>query len=86
MLKVIKIGGNVVDNRTVLESFLDDLVRLDEPCVLVHGGGKVATEISKALGIETRMIDGRRVTDERTLDVVTMVRSEERRVGKECGS
>ncbi len=73
MLKVIKIGGNVVDNRVVLESFLDDLVRLDGPCVLVHGGGKVATEISKALGIETRMIDGRRVTDERTLDVVTMV-------------
>lgn len=73
MLKVIKIGGNVVDNREVLESFLDDLVKLEGPCVLVHGGGKVATEISKALGIETKMIDGRRVTDERTLDVVTMV-------------
>jgi len=73
MLRVIKIGGNVVDNRDVLERFLDDLAGLDGPCVLVHGGGKVATEISGALGIETRMIDGRRVTDGRTLEVVTMV-------------
>ena len=73
MLKVIKIGGNVVDNRPVLERFLDDLAGLDGPCILVHGGGKVATDISKALGIETTMIDGRRVTDHRTLEVVTMV-------------
>lgn len=73
MLKVIKIGGNVVDNPAKLSSFLDDLSRLGEPFVLVHGGGKIATTISKSLGIETQMIDGRRVTDAQTLDVVTMV-------------
>lgn len=73
MLKVIKIGGNVVDNEDKLAAFLDDLSSLEGDKILVHGGGKIATTISKALGIETRMIDGRRVTDERTLDVVTMV-------------
>ncbi len=73
MLKVIKIGGNVVDNPAKLTSFLDDLSRLGEPFVLVHGGGKIATTISKSLGIETQIIDGRRITDDKTLDVVTMV-------------
>ena len=73
MLKVIKIGGNVVDNPAKLEKFLTDFAALEGPKILVHGGGKIATTVSKALGIETRMIDGRRVTDEETLRVVTMV-------------
>nr|WP_316615932.1 hypothetical protein [uncultured Alistipes sp.] len=73
MLKVVKIGGNVVDNSEKLDRFLQDFASLEGPKVLVHGGGKIATTIGKALGIETQMIGGRRVTDAETLKVVTMV-------------
>ena len=73
MLKVVKIGGNVVDNPEKLETFLRDFASLPGPKILVHGGGKIATHIAKSLGIETRMIEGRRVTDAETLQVVTMV-------------
>ncbi len=72
-LKIFKIGGNVVDNPEALSAFLDDFVRVSGRKILVHGGGKEATRLSKALGIETTMIEGRRVTDRETLDVVTMV-------------
>lgn len=72
-LLVVKIGGNVVDNEDALATFLKDFASIRDPKVLVHGGGKIATKISKALGIEAQMIDGRRVTDAETLDVVTMV-------------
>ena len=72
-VKVIKIGGNVVDNPEKLQQFLRDFASLEGPKVLIHGGGKVATAISKGLGIEARMIDGRRVTDGETLRIVTMV-------------
>ncbi|MEG1648755.1 MAG: acetylglutamate kinase [Rikenellaceae bacterium] len=72
-LTVVKIGGNVVDNPTLLSSFLKEFALIGSPKILVHGGGKIATTISKALGIESTMIGGRRVTDERTLDVVTQV-------------
>lgn len=73
MLKVVKIGGNIVDNPEKLDRFVVDFASLPGPKVLVHGGGKIATTIGKALGIEARMIDGRRVTDAETLKVVTMV-------------
>lgn len=73
MLKVVKIGGNVVDNPQKLECFLKDFASIEGDKILVHGGGKIATTISKALGIEAQMIGGRRVTDEQTLKVVTMV-------------
>ncbi len=73
MLKVVKIGGNVVDNSVKLQEFLAGFASLEGAKILVHGGGKIATAISAALGIETRMVNGRRVTDERTLEVVTMV-------------
>ncbi len=72
-VKVIKIGGNVVDDPEKLQRFLRDFAALEGPKVLVHGGGKIATAISKGLGIETRMIGGRRVTDAETLRIVTMV-------------
>lgn len=72
-IKVIKIGGNVVDNPEKLQQFLRDFAGLEGPKVLVHGGGKVATAISKGLGIEAQMIGGRRVTDAETLRIVTMV-------------
>lgn len=73
MINVVKIGGNVVDNPAALAAFLRDFASLKGPKILVHGGGKEATRLSTTLGIETQMIDGRRVTDRQTLDVVTMV-------------
>lgn len=72
-LYIIKIGGNVIDNEENLNSFLNDLATLKENFILVHGGGKVATEISSGLGIEAKMVDGRRITDAETLKIVTMV-------------
>lgn len=73
MLKVVKIGGNVVDDPGKLDAFLRDFASLPGPKMLVHGGGKIATHIGKSLGIEARMTEGRRVTDAETLRVVTMV-------------
>lgn len=71
-INVVKIGGNVIDNPSALADFIGRFAKLEGPKVLVHGGGKEATRLSKALGIETVMIDGRRVTDRGTIDVVTM--------------
>lgn len=72
-MKIVKIGGNVIDNPVSLNAFLNDFASLNDDKILVHGGGKIATQISKSLGIETQMVQGRRVTDKATLDVVTMV-------------
>jgi acetylglutamate kinase len=72
-LLVVKIGGNVIDSPAVLSSFLQAFAALPHPKVLVHGGGKLATDLSAQLGLETTMIDGRRVTDAETLKLVTMV-------------
>lgn len=72
-LTVVKIGGNVIDNAEALEAFVKDFAQLPSPKILVHGGGKIATTISAKLGIETHMVDGRRITDKETLNVVTMV-------------
>ncbi len=73
MIRVVKIGGNVVDDPQALRAFIADFAALSGPKILVHGGGKEATRLSAALGIETTMIEGRRVTSAATLDVVTMV-------------
>ncbi len=72
-LFVIKIGGNVVDDSTALNAFLQKFASIDAPKILIHGGGKVATSIGKKLGIEPNYINGRRITDEATIDLVTMV-------------
>lgn len=72
-INVVKIGGNVIDNPEELNAFLDDFVRLAGPKVLVHGGGKEATRLSQSMGIVPQMVDGRRITDAETLDIVTMV-------------
>jgi len=72
-LYIIKIGGNVIDNSENLYHFLKDFEKLDGFKILVHGGGKVATQIAEELGIEAKMVDGRRITDIETLRVVTMV-------------
>lgn len=73
MIKVVKIGGNVIDNAAALDSFIKDFSALEGDKILIHGGGKLATQMSEKLDIPTTMIDGRRVTDEQTIDVVTMV-------------
>lgn len=72
-IKIIKIGGNVVDNPELLEKFIIDFAAVEGPKVLVHGGGVMASQMQKALGQQPVMIEGRRVTDEATLRVVTMV-------------
>jgi len=73
MLNVIKIGGNILDNEDALSSFLSAFSQLDGKKILVHGGGKIATEIGHKLGIEPNYVNGRRVTDADTLRLVTMV-------------
>jgi len=72
-LNIIKIGGNVIDNSENLYHFLKDFTALDGYKILVHGGGKIATELSETLGIEAKVVDGRRITDIEALRVVTMV-------------
>ena len=72
-LQVVKIGGNIIDDEIKLNSFLKDFSQITGPKILVHGGGKIATEVGKGLGIEARMVEGRRITDAETLRVVTMV-------------
>ena len=62
-LYIVKIGGNVIDNETALAKFLTDYASLNGKKILIHGGGKVATDISAGLGIEAKMVDGRRITD-----------------------
>jgi acetylglutamate kinase len=72
-LYVIKIGGNIVDNPTLLTACLKAFAAIDGHAILVHGGGKLATSLAKDMGIEQKMIEGRRVTDLETLKIVTMV-------------
>lgn len=73
MITLVKIGGNVVDNPELLSKFCEDFAALEGPKVLVHGGGVMASQMQKQLGMEAVMVEGRRVTDEATLKVVTMV-------------
>ena len=73
MIKVIKIGGNVVDNPELLGRFVRDFAAMPGMKILVHGGGVMASQMQKAMGMIPQMVEGRRVTDEETLKVVTMV-------------
>ena len=72
-LFIIKIGGNIIDNEQKLSSFLKDFSLIKEKKILVHGGGKLATQLAEKLNISQQMIDGRRITDRETLKVITMV-------------
>ncbi|MBO4764431.1 MAG: acetylglutamate kinase [Bacteroidales bacterium] len=72
-LSVIKIGGNVVDNPEALDAFLDDFIAMPNDKILVHGGGVMASQTLRRLGIEPRMVEGRRITDEQTLKVAVSV-------------
>ncbi|MBA2744928.1 MAG: acetylglutamate kinase, partial [Flavisolibacter sp.] len=72
-LYVIKIGGNIIDDEEKLDQFLSAFSSISEKRILVHGGGKLATELAQKLAIPQQMIQGRRVTDLETLKLVTMV-------------
>lgn len=72
-ITLIKIGGNIIDNRTELEQFLSDFSKIEGYKVLVHGGGKSATKMAERIGLAPQMIDGRRITDAAMLDVVVMI-------------
>lgn len=72
-LTVIKVGGKIVEEEDSLKKLLDDFSRLEGYKVLVHGGGRSATAMASRLGLETKMVGGRRVTDLEMLKVVTMV-------------
>jgi acetylglutamate kinase len=72
-LFVIKIGGNVIDDEEALSAFLTDFAAIDAPKILVHGGGKIATRLGERLGIVSQYVQGRRITDDATIDLVTMV-------------
>jgi acetylglutamate kinase len=72
-LYVIKIGGNIVDNPTLLTEFLTAFSKIKGQAILVHGGGKLATSLATSLGVAQTMVEGRRITDAETLKIVTMV-------------
>lgn len=72
-LSIIKIGGNVIENEGELHKFLDAFSAMQGPKILVHGGGKLATQLAEKLGITSKMVGGRRITDAEGLKVITMV-------------
>ena len=79
-LYVIKIGGNIIDDEIKLKEFLKNFADIQTPLqgmgakkILVHGGGKLATKLAEKLGVEQKLVDGRRITDGETLKIVTMV-------------
>ncbi len=69
---IYKIGGGIIDNPTELRKFLELLAQINGPKILVHGGGKGASTMLRELGLTPQLINGRRVTDAATLDIVTM--------------
>ena len=73
MIRIVKIGGNVVDNPELLREFVKDFAAMPGMKALIHGGGVMASQMQKSMGMTPQMIEGRRVTDEDTLKVVTMV-------------
>ncbi|MEM8507923.1 MAG: acetylglutamate kinase [Bacteroidota bacterium] len=72
-LSIVKIGGNLIEDDAALHSFLTAFSELSGPKILVHGGGKKASEVLNKLGIAPKMLNGRRITDKATLEVVIMV-------------
>ena len=72
MIRVIKIGGGVLDDAEMLQHVLHASAQLQAPFILVHGGGRIATEIAHALGVPQKVVGGRRITSADTLRVVTM--------------
>jgi acetylglutamate kinase len=72
-LSIVKIGGNIIEDEPSLNAFLKLFANLEGKKILIHGGGKRASKIASKLGIESKMVNGRRITDGPTLEVITMV-------------
>ena len=72
-ITIVKVGGAVVEDEAQLAQLLKDFAAIEGRKVLVHGGGRRATQVAKSLGIESKMVNGRRITDKDMLQVVTMV-------------
>ncbi|MBQ6210091.1 MAG: acetylglutamate kinase [Prevotella sp.] len=72
-ITILKVGGAVVEDESQLSRLLDTFCAIEGKKVLIHGGGRKATKIAAALGIESQMVNGRRITDAQMLEVVTMV-------------
>lgn len=72
-IKIIKIGGNIIEEARALTHFLEQFSKIKGPKILIHGGGKLATKIASQMQVKVKMIDGRRITDAKTLDIITMV-------------
>lgn len=73
ILNVIKIGGRVLDDQDQMENFMNQLSGINGAFLLVHGGGIRATQVCSQMGMETKMVEGRRITDAETLEVLVMV-------------
>ncbi|MBK22292.1 MAG: acetylglutamate kinase [Flavobacteriales bacterium] len=73
MIKVIKVGGGIIEQDDNLNTFLNSFSKIKGPKVLVHGGGRLATKVAEDIGYKTTMVEGRRVTDKKMLEIVTMV-------------
>jgi len=73
VLKIVKVGGKLIEKEADMKAFLADFSALKGPKILIHGGGKMATEMSEKLGYKTNMVDGRRITDANAMQVITMV-------------
>lgn len=72
-LFVVKIGGALIDDEEMLNQFLEEFSNIKEKKILIHGGGKLATILADKLGVSQKLVNGRRITDKSTLDIVTMV-------------
>ena len=72
VLNIIKVGGNVIDDPMILKEFLSEFARLEGYKILVHGGGKVATRVAESMNVKSEMVNGRRITNDQMIDVVTM--------------
>ncbi|WBX72219.1 acetylglutamate kinase [Tenacibaculum retecalamus] len=72
-LKIIKIGGNIIENPAALDNFLMEFSKIEAPKILVHGGGKLATKLAQQMNVKVEMVNGRRKTNAETLDIITMV-------------
>ncbi|MDR2690982.1 MAG: acetylglutamate kinase [Dysgonamonadaceae bacterium] len=72
-LTVVKTGGKIIEDPASLNALLQDFSKIAGYKMLIHGGGRMATELAEKLGVESKMAEGRRITDEETLKIVTMV-------------
>jgi acetylglutamate kinase len=72
-ITIVKVGGAVVEDESQLSQLLTNFSTIQGNKILVHGGGRRATKIASELGVESKMVNGRRITDAKTLEVVTMV-------------